>query len=85
MVSVSGKVLDQLIAPISNSKTPVAKECSAGVSVKRRDATEFLKEVLDQLDELPPEFSRLLIERLKDEPRDKREVIRDTIREVTGD
>lgn len=60
-------------------------ECSEGVNVKRRDATEFLKEVLEQLDKLPPEFGPQLIERLKAESRDKRVVIRETIREATSE
>ena len=53
--------------------------------MKRRDAAECLIEVLEQLDELPPEFGPRLIERLKTEPRDKRAVIREIIRETTRD
>lgn len=51
--------------------------------MKRQDATEFLKEVLEQLDELPPEFRSQLIKRLEPEARDKRAVICDVIREAT--
>ena len=53
--------------------------------VKRRDAIEFLEQVLETIDDLPDGFSKAFIERLKAESPRRPDVIRDFIQEAAGE
>jgi hypothetical protein len=53
--------------------------------MQRPSAQDFLKELLETLDDLPPELARRFEEVLKKEDADRSEAIRRLLEELAGD